>query len=766
MKKWNKVLSAFLCCTLAVAAMAGCQPKDNYTYYEYDAQHQSSDKMLRFYSSDAGLDAFLNDYRERHMRDTEDRIHTHPVGAGSTAWKEWESMIGSWWDASSANGTMSSFYATKEWVTDWLLPPRQDRQGYIWADEGNDISSWGMGWAFPDYQNGGIGWLFDTDDESEGWYLGNASNASLTVENSNLIVDTAGATEQIELYSPLFERSTLVAPFLRMNFGFTGTGSYDIDDLFVYYTTDKSAQWSEDKKVSFSELCTTGFEIGAGNVSQQGFFFPMYLQEQWGAESRTRVTQLKIVLAAEEGTSFEGRLNFDYICTDFDDRQPLNLCNYIIAAKNVCEFAQDDDLLARLLPNARRAMNFLLSQLKGAGGLIDTEYFVGHGNDGLKGIGTGLGNGYWDVLAFPQVNLYCNISFYNALNAMSYLENMAQYYEIESDPVTTLGADMKSVVTYAETGSSLNELAQNCREKMQKVFWNEKTGRYHAGKRDFYDTVQDHGYLMFNEQVIASGIATKEQTDSILSWINGERKVAGDASTGEDIYYYEFAPRFNTAEIGADFYWLYSATFDGNVQNGGTALHLAYYDLVAQAAGDKNVSFARLKTIQAWYEKVKAAGGTGWDFYHKYYDNYTDIGIQGGPSGGTIGVDYEFLEAALLFAAVPDAYFGMDTSYDDTLVFQPSLPDAMDFWKMENLTFSGYYYDVSVGQFFVQISGVNEYREGQGSRNAKLEIRMPKPAFQFKVYLNNAETANYRLEDDQIVIETKFGNVKAEIKKI
>ena len=242
--------------------------------------------------------------------------------------------------------------------------------------------------------------------------------------------------------------------------------------------------------------------------------------------------------------------------------------------------------------------------------------------------------------------------------------------------------------------------------------------------------------------------------------------MAGDASTGEDRYSYEFAPRFNTAEIGADFYWLYSATFDGNVQNGGTALHLAYYDLVAQAAGDKNVSFARLKTIQAWYEKVKAAGGTGWDFYHKYYDNYTDIGIQGGPSGGTIGVDYEFLEAALLFAAVPDAYFGMDTSYDDTLVFQPSLPDAMDFWKMENLTFSGYYYDVSVGQFFVQISGVNEYREGQGSRNAKLEIRMPKPAFQFKVYLNNAETANYRLEDDQIVIETKFGNVKAEIKKI
>jgi len=36
---------------------------------------------------------------------------------------------------------------------------------------------------------------------------------------------------------------------------------------------------------------------------------------------------------------------------------------------------------------------------------------------------------------------------------------------------------------------------------------------------------------------------------------------------------------------------------------------------------------------------------------------------------------------------------------------------------------------------------------------------MPKPAFQFKVYLNNAETANYRLEDDQIVIDVDDGNI-------
>ena len=55
--------------------------------------------------------------------------------------------------------------------------------------------------------------------------------------------------------------------------------------------------------------------------------------------------------------------------------------------------------------------------------------------------------------------------------------------------------------------------------------------------------------------MIASGIATQEQTESVMKWINGEREIASDESRGEDIYYFEFAPRFNTDDVETDFYW-------------------------------------------------------------------------------------------------------------------------------------------------------------------------------------------------------------------
>ena len=764
--KIKKLICSILSCLILIAVFAGCadvsdQPlggtdEEEYYEYPYDAVHESDSRMIQFYSSDRELDAFLNDYTRRHMRATDDRIHTHPVGAGSTAWKEWESMIGSWWDASAENGTMPSFYATKDLVRDWLISPVQDVQGYVWADDGSSLSSWGMGWAFPDYTLAGKGWFFDTANESEGW---SAENAAVSVSDSVLIAQSEGAVEEIAVVSPKFEISTLISPFLRLGFGYEGS---EAEDVYIYYQTEDSQSWTESQRVSFSQMCLNGAKSGS-EIPMNGYYLPMYLQENWGASITKRVTRIKIVVKARRGETLTGSIALDYLCTEYDDRQPINPCNYILAAKNICEFDQDAGLLTQILPKARAAMNFLLNQLQGKEGLLSTHYLVGHSNDGMKSAGYGIGNGYWDVLAFPEVNLYCNISFYNALRAMAYLENMASHFKVEVEEVKTLNAGMDDECTYAETAESLTALAETCREKIRSEFWNEETGRFHAGLRDYYGDVQDNGYLMFNEQVIASGIATQEQTESVMSWINGERTVRGDLSSGDDIYTYEFAPRFNTAEIGSDFYWGYSAVFGGNVQDGGTALHLAYYDLVAQSAISKNTSFERLKAIQSWYEKVKAAGGTGQDFYRAYYDK-TDISVQGGDSSGTIGVDYEFLEAALLFCAVPDAYFGLDTSYDGTLIVAPRLPSELDFWRMENLTFAGRYYDLSAGQFFVQISAVSDYREN--AVDAKIEIRMQKPSFDFKILLNGEETSDYRIDGDRIVVRADFADVKAEIKKV
>lgn len=763
-KKQMVVAAAAALLTLCVSCgkpSTSATESEKYEYYDYNAVHRSDNRNLTFYSSDTGLDDFLNDYRERHMRDTDDRIHSHPVGAGGTAWKEWESMIGSWWDASSDNGTMTSQFATQDWLRRWLINPKQDKQGYIWADEGNDLASWAMGWQFPDYNQGGEMWNFEKDGDADGWIV---SGAASEVRESCLVATADGSAASVEITSPQTEIGTLVAPFLRMCFYFVPFGGCEIDDLYVYYKTEKSPDWSEDKKVAFSEYCTTGYEIGGNTAPRSGYFFPMYLQSEWGSSARKRVTGIKLVLKAKDGKTVNGTFVLDYIGSDFDDRQPLNVCNYIIAAKKMCEYSRDTELLKTVLPRARRAMNFLLNQLGGKNGLISTDYLSGHYNDGLKATGTGLGNGYWDVLAFPKVNLYCNISYYNALNAMAYLEEMSDNCNEESAEVYTVNAAMNGTDIYGETAASLKTLAEKCKTDIQKTFWNEKTGRFHVGIREEENTVQDHGYVMFNEQVIASGLATEAQTKSILSWLDGTRTVDGDNSKGEDIYRYEFAPRFNTEEIGSDFYFGYSASFDGNVQNGGTALHLAYYDLTARAALDKNDSFLQLKKIQSWYEKVKAAGGTGWNFYHAYYDN-TSIGIQGGQSSGVIGVDYEFLEAALLFVAVPDAYFGLGTRADGTLTVSPAFPDGLDYWKMENLTYGGYYYDLSVGKYFAQISDVAEYKNGSAVAGTKAEITFKKPSFDFVIYLDGKQTSDYRIEGDKVIVTFAFRSAKVEIRE-
>ena len=109
MKLFSKILPVALCGALLLAAV-GCGGGEKYQPYDYEVKHASGDNVLRFYSSDNGLDAFLNDYFERHMRYNERRIHAFPVGAGQPVWKEWESMIGSFWDASPAN--LTEHYAT------------------------------------------------------------------------------------------------------------------------------------------------------------------------------------------------------------------------------------------------------------------------------------------------------------------------------------------------------------------------------------------------------------------------------------------------------------------------------------------------------------------------------------------------------------------------------------------------------------------------------------------------------------------------------
>lgn len=799
-----KFLTSGVALMLAASSLCGCfggTPEDPgkvpggedgeevYEYYDYTAAHTSTNRNITFVSTDTQLDGVLNDYRERHMRDTENRVHSHPVGAGSSPWKEWESMIGSWWDASNANGTMSAAYATKDLVTNWLETAKIDEQGYVWTDDGGTLASWAFGWEFPNYKNGGKAWGYSADpnypaDPWEGWSVtgGAASN-----KNNRYTVTLSGA-KQAEIVSPEFEVGTKVAPFLRMNIAYLPVGGSDIDDLYVYYQTAKTPGWSEDRKVAFSTFCTTGYPIGTQGIANAGYGFPMYLAKDytWSTDiDEDKLTRVKLVLKAKETSTVNGEWSFGFLSTDFDDRQTNNVCNYIIAAAEILGYSQNSALLQTVMPKARKAMNFLLHQLGGESGLISTEYFMGHGNDRRRVQGTQLGNGYWDVLAFPNLNLYANLEYYYALKSMAFLENMSAYYKLNLPETTTRDASLKSNIAYKQTEQSIDALAERCKTRIQTEFWNEKTGRFHAGFIDGMEREQDHGYLFFNQQAIALGIPTEEQKQSIMEWVNGEREVCGDNSQGEDIFRYEFASRFNTQNIAPDFYSGYSSQWDGNVQNGGTALQLAYYDIVAQKSIGRENAYGRLTAIKQWYLKVQEAfekadlpdfvvetdaNGNqtkipkSWKFYRPYYNTLPDVTPQGGNTSGMVGLDYEFLEAALLFKAVPDAFFGLSAGRNGTLQIAPALPKELKFWRMENLTFAGRYYDLSIGRYFAQISGVEDYRSGSAVADAKVQFTFEKPSFEFEFYLDGQKSDDYAIENNRIVVSVPFRATKAEIK--
>lgn len=786
MKTSKKILCVILS-ALTALSFSGCgkkEPKEQYRYVEYTAEHTStsSSKFVNFVSTDSGLDAFINEFAERHMRcNPATAVYNGSyVGAGQTAWKDMESKVSGWWNASAQNGLTDNF------IINWLRDGKQDNQGYVWCDAGGALSSWSLGWAFPSYNEFGKAWDFKDSSDTNDWFVSESlgdvtaddANFNKTTANSQMIVKPKTGVESIVLTSGTFGVRTMVSPFFRVGLAYSPAAGDNVEDLYVYYQTSEEKTWTEDKKVSFSDFCTTGFEIGGSAIPSQGYFFPMYLQDKWGVHfsgaHRTRtITNVRLVLKAKEGTKLNGTFAVDYVANEFDDRQMQYPAYYITSAKNFLSYKRDADTLSRVLPKARAAMNFMLNQGNGKNGLVSQEYFAGHFVDGMGRDYTGLGSGYWDIIALPTVNLMMNTAFYNALNDMIYLEEMAAAMNISAakQSVQTVNAQMNGYDVYSpDTAQSLYALRDAFPAKFQAEFWNEETGRFHAGHYDNESSLaMDHGYLTFNEQAIIAGLATDAQTKKIMQWIDGERTVKGDNSTGEDIYYYECAPRSNTQDIGTDFYWATSESWDGNVQNGGSAVHLSYYDIFAESKVNATKSLAKLKNIQSWYEKVKAAGGEGTQFYRAYYNNASlntkNIILQGGNTSGTLGLDYEFLEAALLFCAIPDAYFGLGTLSSGALTFAPNMPDGLDWWRMENLTYNGMYYDVTVSKYFLEISEVKTMADGAAITADPIHVTMRVPGFAYEVYVNGEKAEPKLNGDGTFTVTMPFANGKVEIKE-
>ena len=773
-----KKIVAFILGLICIFSFVACSNKggDNFTY-----TRESTDDMLKFSSSDSGLNDFLNDYLHRHLRYDDQRIDFRDLGGSVTFGKEWEAYSLMFFDSTENVLGNSRQNMLKTFIENVPV----DRFGYVWnaqhSVQENDVSGetyFHQGWPFPAYatvnNSRARGWEF-ANGQKGGWTTtlnGADYDAKVEVNSSfdgKLVVES-NSINKIEFISP--ENTNIDcswAPFLEFDIRITDTSSSDvkksfIEDLEVYWK-HSDEDWSDGRKVTYSDFATTGDMTITPNFNRH-IYFPMYLHNEWGKSADNRVMQYKLVVkTVHDGKAHKGNVKLNFVRAQFDTRQTNNIGIFLSTAKKYLEFTGDRDVLSRNLARLRMATQFLIGYCNGgANGLIDRTGFVGH--EGSKGeAGTSIGNGYWDMLSTPSVSLYANLFYYRTVESMLYIERMAKAMGIEQELPTVWNKNATAQTSYPEYMSieGLQSLLTKIKSKIQepidtvakKGFWDTQKGRFIEGFDSDGDVV-DYGYVMYNLEAIASGVTTDEQADEILKWVNGDRIVEEDKigdeqsyATGKKgsavasdgyietsgtlgIYDYEFAPRVSTVKNYEHYYWKWDGltpAYSDQLQDGGATMYVSYYDIMSRiATRGADDAFTRLKEIQKWYEKVKKAadkaheedpegGYNGRNFYHAYY-NELGISLQGnnndneGNGAGTLGLAYEFLESALLYATVPYGFFGISSQNGGTLSLSPEMPSSLSWWKMENLLYCGVHYDMTIGKDFVQIDYVRGNTQG------------------------------------------------------
>lgn len=817
-------MNKIICSALALLMLASTSCGTVAETVNYDTQKKSAE-LLYFKSSDEKLDFFLNDYYKRHagwINEEGQDQKVNSVTAGVTGkqffWQEWMSLA--YYPFNSREGFETDRI---EGLRNLLSGVPVDRYGYVWqeSDMVRPASSTlhsgehRMGWPFPtSYHSGGQSrsWDFNGEDQTN-W----SSNIGATLSDGLLSGIVENGVESVEFVSPTPEHYTeeicaYYSPLLEIDLRMYTQDSDKIKDVYVWYTTAESPEWSEDKRVSVNEKAFIAYDYTP--IYEHILFLPMYAEEAWKSDKdlQSYIRDIKVEIVAEDGEKLTGKFALSYVRSTFDTRHSNNNSILISSLRTDYDYTNDIEYLTENITRARKAINFFMQMYDEERHLNNQSYLVGHDSDKTSEykedrVAMCLGNGYWDISFMPKYDFQSNVYFYKALVDLAYLEGILEEKGIVVDKslASILTADRNfnhGTSEYTYDSESLAKIASDVLTELRKPinnedktgFWSEETGRFVAGYADEEDRWYDYGYTMWNTEAIYYGVATDEQAKSIMDWIGGKRIVEQDkyGSQGEDIYYFEFAPRVNTytvedqnnVDMFTGFYSHQTHMTYGEVQvqNGGAIMYTSFYDLMSRVkVNGANDAFSRLKKIQDWYQDVydyyvisdnynTHPDRFYWDYYCKgQWENpkgktyIPQNGVKGtqerNDGGGIVGIDGEFLESLLMIAAVPYGFFGVQSIGGTTLQIQPSLPKALDYWGMENLSFGGVKYDLTILDNAVVLSAVRGNATGL---NVQVVLDAPKSGE--KVYVNGRATDNYTVKDGKAYIVAPLQAGKIQVK--
>ncbi len=332
------------------------------------------------------------------------------------------------------------------------------------------------------------------------------------------------------------------------------------------------------------------------------------------------------------------RLNF--LRLDYDTRESVNNPIFVRAVARKFFWDGDTGYLAGQLPRLRQATQFMLTHMRGAElNLPDHAWFTGHDGVGWAGInqprvGHGLPNNWFDIVTTGPRDLLAAIRFYTALSAMAEIEAWIEVNpEFDSPKPAVLGPDGSSTVPYAESAASLRARLPSVRAAIRAEFWDPLSGRY-ATWRGADGVLRDYGAVHANLEALAAGIPDAAEARSILDWLDGTRTVAGDTSTGADLYASRFAARANARRNAFDWIWGWSGwtvPFEGQVEDGGASLHTTFFDVQGRLRyGDVAGAWTVWSRMLDHHRTVREFGGRGANFYRDYYAAHPELGRAAG----------------------------------------------------------------------------------------------------------------------------------------
>ncbi len=447
------------------------------------------------------------------------------------------------------------------------------------------------------------------------------------------------------------------SPYLIIGIGVSKPGIATLQ-----WTTDKEPNWSDDNKIEFV--------LNSSNSTDN--YIPVYQYPGWtGKITGLRIYPSKTI--PEDGLE----VTLDRVHCAYDTRQAINNTSFILASWRYYLWTGDNDFLAKNMDRIRAAAHYLRSQLNGdKEGMVVIPYW---GHDGTSGIspkprtGYGIGSDYWDLLPMGYKSASTNIYYAASLKAMADLENAASKLNLKVNP-------------YNETASSFDKQANLVTKKVGDFFWDSSKGRF-IGCEDALGKRHDYGFTYINLEALFYGLGDEQKAQSIFSWLDGARAVAGDTSTGKDIYKWRFAPRSTTLRNTDWYYWGWNpknTPFGGQVQDGGAVAYASFYDIMDRIKyKSPDDAYIRLKDILDWYSDVWDQGG-----YRAYYSVPGRGTLQGNDKPGGLGIDAEFVETSLVPMAYLYGFLGINATADG-LVIEPKLPKTLTHAGVRNLTYRG-----------------------------------------------------------------------------